>query len=280
MKWKPVKVVPKIQIKSFVSAFEATYRGGFDFKGENHNFWEFVYVIDGIISVTADDRVHTLKTGDVIFHKPMEFHKLKTINEKNATLLIMSFYLEGDSVEAFENAVFSLDEDSQEKVEQLITFLRKHKPQEHKNNYLFRIKDDSVLLQETANYTELFLVSLLNSDSRPKGLTTRSAMVYKKIINVMKENVENNITIDELAELCGMSTSNLKKVYSMYSVFSIHKYFVKLKIARAIEMLEEGYNVTEISDILGFNNQNYFSIVFKRETSMSPLNYRKSILGK
>lgn len=280
MKWEQVEVVPKIQIKSFVSAFEATYRGGFDFKGENHNFWEFVYVIDGIISVTADDTIHTLKMGDVIFHKPMEFHKLKTINEKSATLLIMSFYLEGDSVESFENAVFSLGEDSQEKVEQLITFLRKNKPQEHKNNYLFRLKEDSVLLQETANYTELFLVSLLNSNSRPKGLTTRSALVYKKIINVMKENVENNLTIDELAELCGMSTSNLKKVYSMYSVFSIHKYFVKLKIARAIEMLEEGYNVTEISDILGFNNQNYFSIVFKRETSMSPLNYRKSILGK
>ena len=90
----------------------------------------------------------------------------------------------------------------------------------------------------------------------------------------------DSATVDELADLCGMSTSNLKKVYSMYSVFSIHKYFVKLKIARAIEMLEEGYNVTEISDKLGFNNQNYFSIVFKRETSMSPLNYRKNILEK
>ena len=280
MKWEQVEVVPKIQIKSFVTAFEATYRGGFDFKGENHNFWEFVYVIDGIISVTADDRVHTLKTGDIIFHKPMEFHKLKTINEKNATLLIMSFYLEGDSVEYFENAVFSLGSEAQEKVEQIITFLRKNKPEENKNNYLFRLKNDPVLIQETANYTELFLISLLNSDVKTKGVTTRSALVYKKIINVMKENVENNLTIDELAELCGMSTSNLKKVYSMYSVFSIHKYFVKLKVARAIEMLEEGYNVTEISDILGFNNQNYFSIVFKRETSMSPLNYRKNILGK
>ena len=280
MKWEQVEVVPKIQIKSFVTAFEATYRGGFDFKGENHNFWEFVYVIDGIISVTADDRVHTLKTGDIIFHKPMEFHKLKTINEKNATLLIMSFYLEGDSVEYFENAVFSLGSEAQEKVEQIITFLRKNKPEENKNNYLFRLKNDPVLIQETANYTELFLISLLSSDVKTKGVTTRSALVYKKIINVMKENVENNLTIDDLAELCGMSTSNLKKVYSMYSVFSIHKYFVKLKVSRAIEMLEEGYNVTEISDILGFNNQNYFSIVFKRETSMSPLNYRKNILGK
>lgn len=280
MKWEQVEVVQKIQIKSFVSAFEATYKGGFDFKGENHNFWEFVYVIDGIISVTADDRIHTLKSGDVIFHKPMEFHKLKTVNGTSASLLIMSFYLEGDSVSYFENAVFSLGVNAQEKIEQIITFLRKNRPEENKNNYLYRLKNDAVLIQETANYTELFLMSLLNSDVKTKEVTTRSAMMYKKIINAMKENVENNLTVDELADLCGMSTSNLKKVYSMYAVFSIHKYFVKLKIARAIEMLEEGYNVTEISDKLGFNNQNYFSIVFKRETSMSPLNYRKNILEK
>ena len=280
MKWEQVEVVHKVHIKSFVSAFEATYKGGFDFKGENHNFWEFVYVIDGIVSVTADDRVHTLKTGDIIFHKPMEFHKLKTISEKSATLLIMSFYLEGDSVNFFENAVFSIGADSQEKVEQIITFLRKNKPKENKNNYLYRMKNNPVLIQETANYTELFLISLLNSDVKTKEVTTRSAMMYKKIINAMKENVENNITIDELADICGMSTSNLKKIYSMYSVFSIHKYFIKLKISRAIEMLEDGYNVTEISDKLSFNNQNYFSIVFKRETSMSPLNYRKKVLGK
>lgn len=280
MKWEQVEVVQKIHIKSFVSAFEATYRSGFDFKGENHNFWEFVYVIDGVVCVTADDRIHTLKTGDVIFHKPMEFHKLKIVNETSASLLIMSFYLEGDSISYFENAVFSLGADAQDKIEQIITFLRKNRPEENKNNYLFKLKNDSVLIQETANYTELFLMSLLNSDVKTKEVTTRSALMYKKIINAMKENVENNLTVDELADLCGMSTSNLKKVYSMYSVFSIHKYFVKLKIARAIEMLEEGYNVTEISDKLGFNNQNYFSIVFKRETSMSPLNYRKNILEK
>lgn len=280
MKWEEVAVVQKVRIKSFVSAFEATYKGGFDFKGENHNFWEFVYVIDGIITVTADDRVHTLKTGDIIFHKPMEFHKLKTINQNNATLLIMSFFMDGDSVSFFEDAVFSLNADSRDKVEQIVTFLRKNKPEINKNNYLFRLKSDPVLIQETANYTEIFLMSLLNSDVKTKEVTTRSAMTYKKIIMKMKENVENNLTVDELADMCGMSTSNLKKVYSMYSVFSIHKYFVKLKIARAIEMLEEGYNVTEISDRLCFNNQNYFSIVFKRETSLSPLNYRKNILGK
>ena len=280
MKWEQVKIVPKIHIDGFVSAFEATYKGDYDFKGENHNFWEFVYVVDGMINATADDRVHILKSGDVIFHKPMEFHKLKTVNGKSASLLIMSFYLSGDSVEFFENAVFSLTDEAQEKVEQLITFLRKNKPQENKKNYLYTLKNDTVLLQETANYTELFLVSMLNSEIRPKVVSTRSAMQYKKIINIMKENVEKNLTVDELADLCGMSTSNLKKVYSMYSVFSTHKYFVKLKIARAIDMLEEGYNVTEISDRLGFNNQNYFSIVFKRETTMSPLNYRKKVLGK
>jgi AraC-like DNA-binding protein len=93
----------------------------------------------------------------------------------------------------------------------------------------------------------------------------------------MKENVEKNLTVDELADLCGMSTSNLKKVYSMYSVFSTHKYFIKLKIARAIEMLEEGYNVTEISDKLGYTSAHSFSQNFKKITGMSPTQYKSQI---
>ena len=42
-----------------------------------------------------------------------------------------------------------------------------------------------------------------------------------------------------------------------------------------------GYPVSqlkqEISDILGFNNQNYFSMTFKRETGLSPMNYKKQM---
>ena len=44
----------------------------------------------------------------------------------------------------------------------------------------------------------------------------------------------------------------------------------------SIQLLNEGYTVTYISEKLGFLNQGYFSYVFKRETGFSPTEYVKN----
>ena len=55
----------------------------------------------------------------------------------------------------------------------------------------------------------------------------------------------------------------------------IHKYLLKLKTAAAIQLLQQGCSVNEVSRQLGFANQNYFSTVFKRETGLPPSRYAK-----
>ena len=52
------------------------------------------------------------------------------------------------------------------------------------------------------------------------------------------------------------------------------QYFIKLKVLKAIKYLEEGYSVGEISDMLGFSNPSYFSVVLKKETGHSPGFYK------
>ena len=63
-------------IKRIVTIHYFEYRKDFVFTGEKHNFWEFVYVDKGEINVTADERVFRLEHGEMIFHKPNEFHTL------------------------------------------------------------------------------------------------------------------------------------------------------------------------------------------------------------
>ena len=104
-------------------------------------------------------------------------------------------------------------------------------------------------------------------------------MEFKRITDIMRDNIFDNLSIKALASKCEMSESNLKKIFSKYSALSIHKYFLKMKIYKAIELLGENYNVAEISEMLSFNNQNYFGVVFKKETGYSPLNYRKKFLS-
>ena len=49
----------------------------FNFVGEQHNFWELVYVDSGEVEITRDNEKVILRQGDIIFHKPNEFHSVK-----------------------------------------------------------------------------------------------------------------------------------------------------------------------------------------------------------
>ena len=53
------------------------YMSDFSFEGESHNFWEFVCVDKGEVDVTRGKTHTILKKGDLVFHKPNEFHNVK-----------------------------------------------------------------------------------------------------------------------------------------------------------------------------------------------------------
>ena len=64
-----------IKINSVITAFNAERQKGFYFSGEMHNFWELVYVVSGRVMATSEEKVFSLSEGQLIFHKPMEFHQ-------------------------------------------------------------------------------------------------------------------------------------------------------------------------------------------------------------
>ncbi|MGN0492964.1 MAG: cupin domain-containing protein, partial [Acutalibacteraceae bacterium] len=65
-----------IFIKSIITGIDADRDKDFFFAGESHDFWEAVFVSKGEITATADERIYKLSQGMLLFHKPMEFHRL------------------------------------------------------------------------------------------------------------------------------------------------------------------------------------------------------------
>ena len=129
-----------------------------------------------------------------------------------------------------------------------------------------------------ANTIERFLIVMrLNSKVISKSDESRSAKEFKKIVNLMNEHIYENITVDALADMCSLSTANMKKIFKKYTGMGVIKYFTGLKINLAAKMLEQGTSIVEISKALSFDNQNYFSTVFKREMGVSPSAYREKI---
>jgi quercetin dioxygenase-like cupin family protein len=66
MIWFSNDVNEQIQIEKFFSLFEIHYDNGFNFLGESHNFWECLYVLDGKVCVSGDERVYNLTKGEII----------------------------------------------------------------------------------------------------------------------------------------------------------------------------------------------------------------------
>lgn len=270
-----------LQINAFFTMFECERAGGYTFQGETHDFWECVYVKEGEVCVSADERIYNLGKGEMIFHKPMEFHKFYVTKNSSAQLFIFTFTLSGSLCGFFENKVFSLDKTQIDMINSVIAFVHDKTQNEASEkdmfNYFLDIlsRNDLHMQMLTNLIYRLFLSICDTNDTSFAESDADSARIYKSAVEYMNENLEKNLSVCDIAEHCCISTTGLKKIFSEYAGIGIHKFFLKLKMKKATTLLAGSSTTSEISHMLGFSSQGYFSEAFKRETGLSPKEYRK-----
>ena len=275
--YKHIEVNKKKEIKRFYSVFEQSLSENFLFQGETHNFWEFLCVEEGQICVSADDRVYHLTKGDIIFHKPMELHKFHVEKATPSKIFVMSFALSGTDVKKLKNVTVTLSEHQKNLLGQILSFLHSNDKEKTFSDY-FKIVERLDISQALSCIAELFLLSFTNENvSSLTSSSSANAILFKKAVLFMDENINTWVSIDEISKYCNISSSYLKKIFVKYTGLGVHKYFLKLKIIRASTLLRDGMSVSKVSDELSFSSQNYFSLVFKRETGTSPLAYKKDL---
>ena len=156
MAWNSYEIKEQIKIERIYSLFKRHYDKGHHFLGEMHNFWEVVYVIDGEVIISADENVHNFKSGDIIFHKPLELHKFNVVGENGATLLIFSFDMAGELCKKMERRAYHLDKYGRSIVKCFLNFLdleREKYPQAESNitySDFQHLRQNIYMLPETA----------------------------------------------------------------------------------------------------------------------------------
>lgn len=260
-----LKISRLLNIDSFFSAFESIFESNYKFDGERHNFWEMVYVADGCIGVAEDERIYRLTSGEAIFHKPMEFHRIWSDGGTSPRVIFMTFSASGGNFDILGNGVFKISAEHDLLINEALsaaTYCREF--------------DDPIKKQLAAVNLEKFLLTLL-ADQLPESRQqkTKGTSNYMTIVRIMNENIGKNLSLSELADLCGLGLSNLKKTFRRYSGTGVTEYFNHLKIMRAMELIASGLSMSEISERLGFSSPNYFSEVFKKQCGITPTEYKK-----
>ncbi|MCL1934012.1 MAG: AraC family transcriptional regulator [Candidatus Azobacteroides sp.] len=133
--------------------------------------------------------------------------------------------------------------------------------------------------QDNLEYVSMCLWHLLASfrfvqQFRVMNKVNRINSIQQAIL-FMKENLDKSLKLEEIAEHVHYSVSHFSLIFTKSTSYSPLEYFAQLKIQRACQYLDHTrLSVKSIAYELGFNDPFYFSKVFKKYTSLSPVQYK------
>jgi len=100
--------------------------------------------------------------------------------------------------------------------------------------------------------------------------------IVQQCIHYMKNNLENRITLEDIATAVGYSSSHLTTLFSQKTSYSPIVYYNQLRIQRACSFLQfSELKIKEIAFRLGYYDPFHFSKAFHKEMRITPKEYRK-----
>lgn len=192
---------------------------------------------------------------------------------------IYFFHVQGDVVDEFYAKIaikysFSLNYHEQAKFIELFEECYSClKNPEHEDLLIFSSK--------IIDYLWLFLI-ICSSQAISGKLKKASAedKTVKTTIEFMKENLHNNLTLDDICRNVGFSKSYFTKIFKNATGYPPLEYFFRLKVQASCVILEAtDLSVKQISHTFNYGDSLYFSRLFKKYIGISPQKYRRRSRG-
>ena len=140
-----------------------------------------------------------------------------------------------------------------------------------------KAKEEAAYAQQTLAGIANHLIGLMYSLERNNLLNkdqNRVDMINRARLRI-REALESNLTIQQVAQELGISYSNFRKLFKEYTGVAPSMYQQELRLQRAKEMLSTtNMSIKEIAYRLNFESPDYFSSKFKIKTGIKPSDFR------
>lgn len=114
--------------------------------------------------------------------------------------------------------------------------------------------------------------------TEPYSKSRTHAKDFDEAVQYFHKNYHTEININEYAAAHHMSVSWFIRGFKEYTDSTPTQYILSLRISNAQILLETtDYNITEIAEIVGYENPLYFSRLFKKQVGVSPSDFRKQL---
>ncbi|MEM1485341.1 AraC family transcriptional regulator [Oscillospiraceae bacterium PP1C4] len=127
----------------------------------------------------------------------------------------------------------------------------------------------------------LFLALLIDQAGAKNTSSDLSLEYVESAVRFIAHNYSSAIDINDIAASVGISRSHLYRVFMRHIATPPNEYLTRFRISQACELLERSsLSISAVAASVGYDDQLYFSRVFKKITSKSPSAYYNESLAK
>lgn len=238
-----------------------------------HDYYELELVLSGKGRTTINGNEFKAKKGSVFLLTPSDVHNYTA--DEELFIACLSFTPDLIEYSLFLEMLYPMKcvagTVSNEKLETLV-FYCEQLSRVTKSSVKFADKYISLLL--TCVLIELDNIeteNMINTEMLPYSYSP-----VLKAIWYINSNFKKDITLDDVANYVGITSSSLGKKFTKYCNISYKEYLINIRLQYAKSLIiHTNETLTNIAYYSGFNSLSYFQKVFSNKYGISPNSIRK-----
>lgn len=279
----PTQLLPEVPIFGWLR-FHSTLPGAL--KPDRHpEEFEIHYMVRGHLRWTVENEQHEFSTGRVFIILPNELHggDEGSIQPCEHYWFRLRFPPKGtlpslttaetsalrDAYEHLTDRTFTASPEVKDFFERLL--------EEHRHG----LSEQGLLMARSMLHA--LLITILRDHQRHSQAAKLKPLVTWHVRRTLEwlegKITESDVRLDAVASNVGLSPAGLRARFKAETGYTLHEYLIHRRVEEAGHRLSStDEDITKIAHSLGFSSSQYFATVFRRETGMSPGEYRNSHL--
>lgn len=249
-----------------------------------HNHTEIVYVPKGGCDLYINGQLFVLNQGDLILIPPSSLHSINPLGISDYYALVIGEHL----LDAFiQDQHFGPLLSPILQSRGLVPLCIRTDHCEYDSLFSPLIPIINTDFNETSQYAITLKISLCQFFNQlircfPEYATAHHAPVHshtlllKKTISYMQLHTTHQITLKMLADICNLSEQHFSRLFKSYTGKTAMTYLALLRLENAHKLLvTTDLPITQIPELTGFCNANYFARTYKTYYGKTPSQSRK-----
>ena len=239
-----------------------------------HTFYHYLYVVGGSGAIRIKNKEYKLMPNNLYLVSPETDHTFWASSLSKLVTLEIKFEINDENLNQVISGFPDVINCSNTSVHEILN--RLHKERITKKSYYEEMS--ACILNEV--FIKIKRNILVNEKDMGKNSENDGEQPFddiEKIKVYIKNNIDSNITLSELADIANLEKTYFVKKFKKATQMSPMQYVRKMRLIRAKKfLLYSDMNITQISEAMSFSSIHRFSEFILKETGMSPQQLKRS----